>query len=91
MAKFKRVLMYSVNPATLEAVEVGWAVSCVTMLRTAYPRITSDVYNLPEIRAMMDRVDNETGTLYVCVIGEKKPLLANSSYDKIREEILDVL
>ena len=81
--------MYQVDPVSLKATEVGWALDCRTMMRTAWPSLPADVFNDEQIVDMMKRVDEETGTLYFCIMGEKQPLIANSSYDEIVAEVVE--
>lgn len=84
-----KVQMYQVDPVSLKATEVGWASDCRTMMLTAWPGLPKEVFNDDRIVDMMRRVDEETGTLYYCIRGEKQPLIANSSYDEIIAEVVE--
>lgn len=86
MSKFTTVGMMVVD-ANGDAWHTGWAVDCKTMLRLSYPGLPYTVFQDPAVIKMMNEVDNETGTLFVMDPVEGKPLMANSSYDKLMAEV----
>lgn len=85
MSKFVTIQML-VMDQNGDAWHTGWAQDCKTMLQTAYPGLPYDVFNRPEIKKMMDEVDNVTGTLFVTEPVEGQPLLANSTYEGLEKE-----
>lgn len=85
MSKLVTIQMFIVDQNG-DAWHTGWARDCKTMLKTAYPGLPYDVFNRPEIKKMMDEVDNVSGALYVIDPVEGAPLIVNSTLEGLQKE-----
>lgn len=89
MGRFGSVSLMIVNRDNFLASNVGFAHSCRAMLNLSFPGIPRENYDRPEIIQMMDEVDNITGSIFVLDPVEGLPLVANSTLEKLIEELND--
>lgn len=87
MSRFGVVSLMVVDRNTHMASNVGFAPSCKAMLKLAYPQIPREVYDRPEIIQMLDEVDNLSGSIFVLEPEDGQPLTANSTLEKLLEEV----
>ncbi len=87
MGRFSSVCFMVVDRDTGLASNVGFAPDSKAMLKLAYPRLPSEVFDREEVVRMMDECDNVTGAVYVAEPIDGLPLVANSTLEKLLKEI----